>query len=126
MCRRREKNPGLKRTAVDDLSDSPKLPSFEFLVLCLVIVAAFCNVSVFYGFYHYLGTSGIPVAGRGFLVGLGPMSALILRLFVLPWLHVRNVFSVMEASLVLLTVASCCHTLPDACHGSGAPTNKFG
>jgi MFS family permease len=92
---------------VDDLSDPPKLLSFEFLTLCLVMVAAFCNVSVFYGFYHYLGTIGIPVAWRGFLVGLEPMSAFILRLFVLPWLHVRNAFSVMVASLVLLIVASC-------------------
>ncbi|MHB9097990.1 MAG: MFS transporter [Syntrophales bacterium] len=92
---------------MDDLSDPPKLISFEFLALCLVIVAAFCNVSVFYGFYHYLGTIGIPVAWRGFLVGLEPMSAFILRLFVLPWLHVRNAFSVMMASLVLLIVASC-------------------
>jgi len=92
---------------VDELSDSPKLLSFEFLALCLVIVAAFCNVSVFYGFYHYLGTIGIPVAWRGFLVGLEPMSAFILRLFVLPWLHVRNAYSVMVASLVLLVVASC-------------------
>lgn len=92
---------------MDDLPDSPRLLSFEFFALCLVIVAAFCNVSVFYGFYHYLGTIGIPVGWRGFLVGLEPMSAFILRLFVLPWLHVRNAFSVMVASLVLLIVASC-------------------
>ena len=92
---------------MDDLPDPPKLLSFEFFALCLVIVAAFCNVSVFYGFYHYLGTIGIPVAWRGFLVGLEPMSAFILRLFVLPWLHVRNAFAVMVASLVLLIAASC-------------------
>jgi predicted MFS family arabinose efflux permease len=92
---------------VHDVSVSPKSLSFEFLVLCLVIVAAFCNVSVFYGFYHYLGTIAIPIAWRGFLVGLEPMSAFILRLFVLPWLHVRNAFSVTMASLVLLILASC-------------------
>lgn len=92
---------------MDDISDSPRPLSFEFFSLCLVIVAAFCNVSVFYGFYHYLGTIGIPVAWRGFLVGLEPMSAFILRLFVLPWLHVRNAYSVMILSLVLLIAASC-------------------
>jgi MFS family permease len=92
---------------VDDPYDPPKLLSFEFLALCLIIVAAFCNVSVFYGFYHYLGTIGIPVEWRGLLVGLEPMSAFMLRLFVLPWLHVRNAFSVMVASLVLLIAASC-------------------
>jgi len=92
---------------VDNLSPPRKLWSFEFLALCLIIAVAFGNVSVFYGFYHYLGTIGIPVEWRGFLVGLEPMSAFILRLFVLPWLHVRNAFSVTMVSLILLIVASC-------------------
>jgi hypothetical protein len=81
--------------------------SFEFLALGLTIMAAFCNVSVFYGFYHYLGTIDIPVAWRGFLVGLEPMAAFILRLFVLPWLHVRNSLWVMMTALILLVAVSC-------------------
>ena len=84
-----------------------KLWSFEFLALCLVIAVAFGNVSVFYSFYHYLGIIGIPIEWRGFLVGLEPMSAFMLRLFVLPWLHVRNAFSVTMVSLIMLIVASC-------------------
>ena len=84
-----------------------KLWSFEFLALCLVIAVAFGNVSVFYSFYHYLGIIGIPIEWRGFLVGLEPMSAFILRLFVLPWLHVRNAFSVTMISLIMLIAASC-------------------
>ena len=83
--------------------------SFEFLALCLIIVAAFCNVSVFYSFYHYLGSIGIPVAWRGFLVGLEPMSAFILRLLVLPWLHVRNAMAVLIISLLLLIAVSCAY-----------------
>lgn len=87
--------------------DSPRtLFSFEVFSLCLIIVAALCNVCVFYSFYHYLGTIGIPVAWRGFLVGLEPMAAFILRLFVLPWLHIRNAYSVIMVSLVLLIAAS--------------------
>jgi MFS family permease len=81
--------------------------SFEFLALALIIMAAFCNVSVFYSFYHYLGTIGVPVGWRGFLVGLEPMAAFILRLFFLPWLHVRNAIFVMMASLFLLIAVSC-------------------
>ncbi|MHB8769992.1 MAG: MFS transporter [Syntrophales bacterium] len=84
-----------------------KWMSFEFFALALTITAAFCNVSVFYSFYHYLGTIGVPVAWRGFLVGLEPMAAFILRLFVLPWLHVRNALAVMMASLFLLVAVSC-------------------
>lgn len=90
-----------------DLSCPRKLWSFEFLALCLIIAVAFANISVFYSFYHYLGAIGIPIAWRGFLVGLEPMSAFILRLFVLPWLHVRNAYSVTMVSLILLIVASC-------------------
>ncbi len=79
----------------------------EFLALCLVIVTAFCNVSVFYSFYYYLGIIDIPVVWRGFLVGLEPMAAFGLRLFVLPWLHVRNAYGVTMAALALLVVVSC-------------------
>lgn len=89
-----------------DPSPPTRLLTFEFLALLVIILAAFCNVSVFYGFYHYLGTLGIPLPWRGVLVGLEPMSAFVLRLFVLPWLHVRNAMTVTLVSLVLLVAAS--------------------
>ncbi len=90
-----------------DPNESPKLFSFEFLALCLILVAAFANVSVFYGFYHYLGIIGIPVAWRGFLVGLEPMAAFALRLFVIPLIHTRNAVAVLMAALILMIIASC-------------------
>jgi len=92
---------------VDTTSTPSKLWSFEFLSLCLIVMAAFGNVSVFYGFYHHLGTIDIPVVWRGFLVGLEPMTAFALRLLVLPWLHVRNAYRVLMVSLVLLILCSC-------------------
>jgi MFS family permease len=79
----------------------------EFFLLCIIIAVAFCNISVFYSFYHYLGIIGIPVPWRGFLVGLQPMAAFVLRLFVLPWLHARNSYSISLISLVLL-IGICC------------------
>lgn len=94
------------------MNPTPKTGSllrFEFLALCLIIVAAFCNVSVFYSFYHYLGVIGIPPAWRGFLVGLEPMAAFILRLILLPWLHVRNAMTVLIISLLLLIATSCAY-----------------
>lgn len=90
-----------------DIPESPKLFSFEFLALCLILMAAFCNVSVFYGFYHYLGVIGIPLAWRGFLVGLEPMAAFALRLFVIPWIQARNAYTVLMVSLFLMIAASC-------------------
>ncbi|HOU77776.1 MAG TPA: MFS transporter [Syntrophales bacterium] len=77
-------------------------PGWDFYAQCLVIAAAFANVSVFYSFYHYLGNLDIPVAWRGFLVGLEPMAAFVLRLFVLPWISLRNAYTVTAVSLVLL------------------------
>lgn len=88
-------------------SSAKRLFSAEFLSLCLIIVAAFCNVSVFYSFYHYLGEIDIPLVWRGFLVGLEPMAAFGLRLLVLPWLHVRNSYATAMISLVFLIAVSC-------------------
>lgn len=85
----------------------PGLFRLEFFLLCIIIAVAFCNISVFYSFYHYLGIIGIPVTWQGFLVGLQPMAAFVLRLFVLPWLHARNSYSVSLLSLVLL-IGICC------------------
>lgn len=85
----------------------PRLFTFEFFVLCLIVVMAFSNVSVFYSFYHYLGVIGIPVAWRGVLVGLEPMTAFGLRLFLLPWLHLRNAYAIVMGALVLLIAISC-------------------
>lgn len=89
------------------MPESPKLFSREFIALCLILVAAFANVSVFYSFYHYLGTIGMPVAWRGFIVGLEPMTAFILRLFVIPWISTRNAVAILLASLVLIIIVSC-------------------
>jgi hypothetical protein len=95
-----------------DLKTSPQPGLFrlEFFLLCLIIAVAFCNISVFYSFYHYLEVIGIPIAWRGFLVGLQPMAAFVLRLFVLPWLHARNSYSISLLSLTLL-IGVCCSYL---------------
>lgn len=94
---------------MDAQPSTRRLFSFDFFVLCLIIMAAFANVGVFYSFYHYLGAIEIPVAWRGFLVGLEPMAAFVLRLFVLPWLHVRNAYGIAMFSLALLIAVSCCY-----------------
>ena len=88
------------------MKDGRKLFTHEFVSLNLILAAAFCNVSVFYSFYHYLGHIDIPVAWRGFLLGLEPMSAFFLRLFVIPWIHVRNAFSFMTAALLGMILVS--------------------
>ena len=92
---------------MSDKSEPAGLFSVEFLSLCLIFMASFCNVSVFYSFFHYLGAIGIPPAWAGFLVGLEPMAAFAFRLAVIPWIHARNAFAVMTISLFLLIAVSC-------------------
>lgn len=84
-----------------------KLLTFEFISLNLVSFFAFCNMAVFYSFFNYLARIGIPVEWRGFLVGLEPMAAFLLRLAVIPLLHVGNAAGMMCISLAMVVVALC-------------------
>lgn len=86
-------------------ASSPSLFTFEFTAVCFVSFFAFCNMSVFYGFFDYLGRIGIPLEWRGFLLGLEPMSAFALRLAVIPLLHVGNAVNVMILSLFMMAAA---------------------
>ena len=87
------------------MRDNEKLFSFEFISLNVISFFAFCNMAVFYSFFSYLARLDIPVEWRGFLVGLEPMSAFMLRLFVVPILHVGNAVTAMIVALVMLTAA---------------------
>ena len=87
--------------------DNRKLFTFEFLSLNLVIFFAFCNMAVFYSFFSYLERIGIPAEWRGFLVGLEPMSAFMLRLAAVPMLHVGNAATAMLIALTMIVAALC-------------------
>jgi MFS family permease len=84
-----------------------KLISFEFISLNLVIFFSFCNMAVFYSFFSYLARINIPVEWRGFLVGLEPMSAFMLRLAAVPMLHAGNAASAMLVALTMIVAALC-------------------
>lgn len=87
--------------------DDKKLFSIEFIMLNLIIFFSFCNMAVFYSFFDYLARIGIPADWRGFLVGLEPMSAFLLRLAAVPLLHAKNAAAAMIAALIMLMVALC-------------------
>jgi predicted MFS family arabinose efflux permease len=95
------------------MRSSPKLYSFEFISLCLILLSAFCSVAVFFNFYHYLGKIEIPAIWRGFLLGLEPMAAFLFRPFAICLISTRNSFAVMVLSLILMILASCSY-LPAA------------
>lgn len=87
-------------------TDSRKLLTFEFIALNGIIVVAFCNIAVFYSFFHYLGSIGIPPALRGVLVGLEPLTAFVLRLFVIPLIGARDTPRLILVSLLMVMAAS--------------------
>ena len=87
--------------------DEQKLFSIEFILLNLVIFFSFCNMAVFYSFFDYLGRIGIPADWRGFLLGLEPMSAFVLRLAAVPLLHAKNAAAAMIAALIMIMAALC-------------------
>lgn len=73
-------------------------------MLNVIIFFSFCNMAVFYSFFDYLARIGIPVAWRGFLLGLEPMSAFVLRLAAVPLLHAKNAVAAMIAALIVIMV----------------------
>jgi len=87
-------------------TDSRKLFTFEFIALNGIIVVAFCNIAVFYSFFHYLGNMDIPPSWRGFLVGLEPMTAFVLRLFVIPLIGAKDTPRLILISLMMVIAAS--------------------
>ena len=89
------------------MREDGKLFTFEFISLNLVIFFAFCNMAVFYSFFSYLERIGIPAEWRGFLVGLEPMSAFVLRLAAVPMLHAGNAASAMLIALSMIVAALC-------------------
>ena len=81
------------------------LLSLEFILLAGISFFAFCNMAVFYGFYDYLETIGIPVEWRGVLLGLEPFTAFILRLLLIPLISAANGARMLLIGLLLLVVA---------------------
>ena len=81
------------------------LLSLEFILLAGISFFAFCNMAVFYGFYDYLETIGIPVEWRGVLLGLEPFTAFMLRLLLIPLISAANGARMLLIGLLLLVVA---------------------
>ncbi len=89
------------------MAEPKKLFTFEFVCLCFVSFFAFCNMSVFYSFFSYLGRIGIPQEWRGFLLGLEPMTAFALRLAIIPMLCLENAAGAMLIALLMAMAALC-------------------
>ncbi|MHC1712697.1 MAG: MFS transporter [Solidesulfovibrio sp.] len=83
----------------------PRLFSFEFIGLCLLIFLSYCNISVFYSLYVYLEALGIPQSWRGLLIGASSLATMVTYLTVSPFLTTQNANRVAAVGIVVLL---CC------------------
>jgi MFS family permease len=86
------------------MHEPPKLLTFEFLGLCVVIFLALCNVTVFYNLFNYLQTLGIPADLRGLVIGSYSLTAMLLFLLVSPFLTSANAARAMLLGIAVLIV----------------------
>ncbi|MBI9075232.1 MAG: MFS transporter [Desulfatibacillum sp.] len=80
----------------------PENPSFQespqagplftgsFMLLLLVFFLGLCNMAVFFNFYDCLIRGGVEAKTAGLLLGLFPLTALIVRPFISPFIHPQN------------------------------------
>jgi MFS family permease len=80
----------------------PRLLSFEFVSLCLLIFLAYCNISVFYSLYVYFEALGIPQSWRGLLIGASSLATMGAYLTVSPFLTTRNAAKAAALGVVVL------------------------
>jgi len=81
-----------------------KLFTFEFLGLCVVTFLAFCNITIFYNLFNYLGALGIPADLRGLVIGSYSLTAMVLYLLVSPFLTAANAPRTILLGIVVVTL----------------------
>lgn len=70
-------------------SGEPRLFSFDFIALCLLIFFTYCNTTVFYSLDVYLGLIGIGQQWRGFLIGSSSLATIASFLLFSPKMTTR-------------------------------------
>lgn len=80
----------------------PPLFTFRFVALCLFMLLAYCNISVFYNLYTYMGAIGVPQAWRGAIIGSSSLATIAGFLLFTPRLSVRTAPWAISAGIALL------------------------
>lgn len=91
------------------MTQKNNLFSYGFIALSLTALFGFCNIAIFYSFYHYLETIGIPPQWRGTLLALEPLTAFVVRPLISPLLHAGNGLRFIRCALVANGVALLCY-----------------
>lgn len=87
----------------------PRLFSFEFVALCLLVFFIYCNTTVFYSLDVYLGMLGIAQEWRGFLIGASSLSTIAFFLMLSPLMTVRRAPPCASAGAVVLMICGYCY-----------------
>lgn len=90
-------------------SGGPRLFSFEFVALCLLVFFIYCNTTVFYSLDVYLGMLGIAQEWRGFLIGASSLSTIAFFLVLSPLMTVRRAPPCASAGAVVLMLCGSCY-----------------
>jgi len=90
-------------------SGGPRLFSFEFVTLCLLVFFIYCNTTVFYSLDVYLGMLGIAQEWRGFLIGASSLSTIAFFLMLSPLMTVRRAPPCACAGAVVLMICGYCY-----------------
>lgn len=90
-------------------SGGPRLFSFEFVTLCLLVFFIYCNTTVFYSLDVYLGMLGIAQEWRGFLIGASSLSTIAFFLVLSPLMTVRRAPPCACAGAVVLMICGYCY-----------------
>ncbi|WP_051271943.1 MFS transporter [Fundidesulfovibrio putealis] len=90
-------------------SGGPRLFSFEFVTLCLLVFFIYCNTTVFYSLDVYLGMLGIGQEWRGFLIGASSLSTIAFFLVLSPLMTVRRAPPCACAGAVVLMICGYCY-----------------
>lgn len=84
---------------------APRILSFEFVGLCLLIFLAYCNISVFYSLYVYFEALDVPQSWRGVLIGASALATMTAYLTVSPFLTTQN--AARAAGFGILVLLGC-------------------
>ncbi len=80
----------------------PPLYTFRFLALCLFMLLAYCNISVFYNLYPYLELLGVPQGLRGAIIASSSLATIAGFLVFTPRLNERTAPWAIFAGIGLL------------------------
>ncbi|GAB6127174.1 MFS transporter [Humidesulfovibrio idahonensis] len=80
----------------------PPLFTFRFLALCLFMLLAYCNISVFYNLYPYLEYLGVPQQLRGPIIASSSLATIAGFLLLTPRLSVKTAPYAIFAGIAML------------------------